>query len=468
MSVPRVPDVDGGVVRRCGSGCAGAQALPARADARAALPLQPGLRRLRQDPVPRPRSCKQAPHRRAVPARRSTSAGRPMVSHPRRRAAAVPARSASSSQELVARKKYIYLCTNAILLKEKLEAGLFTPSKYLTFSVHMDGLREEHDEAVCREGVYDQAVEGDPRGARGAASASRPTRRSSTAPTRSGCATFFDEMMDLGVEGMMVSPGYSYAKAPDQEHFLRRAADPRAVPHASSIEPKRRWRFNQSPLFLAVPHGQAGLRVHAVGQPDLQHLRLAAALLPAPGGLRRDLPGADGDDAVGAVRRGERQPRVPGLHGALRLRADGGQRHLRDLEGLPRHRGGDGQRSCRDDRRRADPGGLDAGAGRRPCRSDGSSITPSTTAATSRSCRPTAASSTATSSTANAATRASPSCRCSTGPANGPIRIPYADIRTIRFTGKDTAAGQLLRRLAAPARAGALGRGGASDAGCAG
>ena len=62
--------------------------------------------------------------------------------------------------ELVARKKYIYLCTNAILLKEKLEAGVFTPSKYLSFSVHMDGLREEHDEAVCRDGVYDQAVEG--------------------------------------------------------------------------------------------------------------------------------------------------------------------------------------------------------------------------------------------------------------------------------------------------------------------
>ncbi len=59
-------------------------------------------------------------------------------------------------EELVKRKKYVYLCTNAILLKEKLH--LFKPSKYLSFSVHMDGLREEHDEAVCRDGVYDQAV----------------------------------------------------------------------------------------------------------------------------------------------------------------------------------------------------------------------------------------------------------------------------------------------------------------------
>src|SRR3954470_16551540 len=63
-------------------------------------------------------------------------------------------------KELVARKKYVYLCTNAILLKEKLKAGLFEPSKYLSFSVHMDGLKEEHDEAVCRDGVFDEAVQG--------------------------------------------------------------------------------------------------------------------------------------------------------------------------------------------------------------------------------------------------------------------------------------------------------------------
>src|SRR2546426_511757 len=62
-------------------------------------------------------------------------------------------------EELVKRRKYVYLCTNALLLKEKLEAGVFRPSKYLSFSVHMDGLREEHDESVCRDGVYDQAVE---------------------------------------------------------------------------------------------------------------------------------------------------------------------------------------------------------------------------------------------------------------------------------------------------------------------
>src|SRR5690606_626687 len=63
-------------------------------------------------------------------------------------------------RELVRRRKYIYLCTNALLLKEKLDEGLFTPSKYLSFSVHMDGQEEHHDFAVCREGTFVKALEG--------------------------------------------------------------------------------------------------------------------------------------------------------------------------------------------------------------------------------------------------------------------------------------------------------------------
>ena len=123
---------------------------------------------------------------------------------------------------LVARKKYVYLCTNAILLKEKLEAGIFEPSTYLSFSIHMDGLREEHDEAVCREGVYDRAVEAIREALRrGFRVTTNTTLFDGANPLR--VREFFDAMMDLGVEGMMVSPGYSYSKAPDQEHFLRRA-----------------------------------------------------------------------------------------------------------------------------------------------------------------------------------------------------------------------------------------------------
>jgi hopanoid biosynthesis associated radical SAM protein HpnH len=123
-------------------------------------------------------------------------------------------------KELIARRKYVYLCTNAILLKEKLEAGVFTPSKYFSFSVHLDGLQEEHDEAVCRDGVYVQAVEGIKEALRrGFRVTTNSTLFDGASPLR--VREFFDEVMSLGVEGMMISPGYSYSKAPDQEHFLR-------------------------------------------------------------------------------------------------------------------------------------------------------------------------------------------------------------------------------------------------------
>jgi hopanoid biosynthesis associated radical SAM protein HpnH len=165
--------------------------------------------------------------------------------------------------ELVKRRKYIYLCTNAILLKEKLD--LFTPSKYLTFSVHMDGLREEHDEAVCRDGVFDQAVEGIKAALqRGFRVTTNTTLFDGTSPLR--MREFFDEMMTLGVEGMMLSPGYSYAKAPDQEHFLRESRTHQLFSEMLS-NPKRRWKFNQSPLFLRFLMGKKDYECTPWGNP---------------------------------------------------------------------------------------------------------------------------------------------------------------------------------------------------------
>jgi len=168
-------------------------------------------------------------------------------------------------EELVARHKYVYLCTNAILLKEKLEAGLFTPSKYFSFSVHLDGLHEEHDEAVCRDGVYVQAVEGIKEALRrGFRVTTNSTLFDGASPLR--MREFFDEMMSLGVEGMMISPGYSYSKAPDQEHFLRtqRAHD---LFSTMLSNPKRRWRFNQSPLFLQFLMGKREFECTPWGNP---------------------------------------------------------------------------------------------------------------------------------------------------------------------------------------------------------
>ncbi len=153
---------------------------------------------------------------------------------------------------LVARQKYIYLCTNALLLKEKLD--LFKPSKYLTFSVHVDGEREHHDFSVCREGGYDQAIEGMKEALRRGFRVTTNTTLFDGADPNS-VRDHFDQMMELGVEGMMLSPGYSYDKAPDQKHFLGRART-RKLFRAILANRKKSWQFNQSPLFLEFLMGE--------------------------------------------------------------------------------------------------------------------------------------------------------------------------------------------------------------------
>jgi len=147
---------------------------------------------------------------------------------------------------LIERKKYIYLCTNALLLEEKLD--LFEPNKYLSFSVHMDGLEKEHDFSVCRDGTYKVARAAIEKAiARGFRVTTNTTLFDGADPKRT--QEFFDEMTKLGVEGMMVSPGYSYQKAPDQGHFLARERTKelfRKILYGNN----GRWQFNQSVLFL--------------------------------------------------------------------------------------------------------------------------------------------------------------------------------------------------------------------------
>ena len=164
---------------------------------------------------------------------------------------------------LVARKKYIYLCTNALLLREKLP--LFQPSKYLTFSVHVDGQKEHHDFSVCREGGYELAVEGIREAVKRGFRVTTNTTLFDGADPKSVRA-FFDEMMELGVEGMMLSPGYSYDKAPDQKHFLGRARTRRLF-RAILSNRKPTWQFNQSMLFLEFLMGKRDFRCTPWGMP---------------------------------------------------------------------------------------------------------------------------------------------------------------------------------------------------------
>lgn len=164
---------------------------------------------------------------------------------------------------LVARKKYVYLCTNALLLEEKLP--LFKPSKYFTFSVHVDGERDHHDFSVCREGGFDIALAGIRAAlAQGFRVTTNTTLFDGADPN--SVRAFFDQMMDVGVESMMLAPGYSYDKAPDQQHFLGRARIRRLFKAILSNR-KSGWRFNQSPLYLEFLMGKRHYQCTPWGMP---------------------------------------------------------------------------------------------------------------------------------------------------------------------------------------------------------
>jgi hopanoid biosynthesis associated radical SAM protein HpnH len=164
---------------------------------------------------------------------------------------------------LVARKKYVYMCTNALLLREKLH--LFTPSKYLTFSVHMDGQKEHHDFSVCKEGGYEIAYQAIREAVQAGFRVTTNTTVFDGVDSKSVRA-FFTEMMEAGVEGMMLSPGYSYDKAPDQQHFTGREHSMAMFRKVLSNRDPR-WRFNMSPLFLEFLMGRRHLECTPWGMP---------------------------------------------------------------------------------------------------------------------------------------------------------------------------------------------------------
>jgi hopanoid biosynthesis associated radical SAM protein HpnH len=171
--------------------------------------------------------------------------GAPMVSIPGGEPLLHP-QAAEIVEGLIARRKYVYLCTNALILREKLDC--FKPSKFFTINVHLDGQQHFHDRSVGREGVYAIAVSAIKEAVTRGFRVTTNTTLFNNADAQSVRA-FFDEMMALGVEGMTLSPGYCYEKAPDQQHFLDRSQTTKLFTAILS-DRKRAWKFNQSPLFL--------------------------------------------------------------------------------------------------------------------------------------------------------------------------------------------------------------------------
>ena len=148
---------------------------------------------------------------------------------------------------ILARKKFVYLCTNALLLEKKMD--LFKPNKFFSWDVHLDGDREMHDHAVSQEGTYDRAISAIKK------AKERGFRLSINCTLFDGAkadrvATFFDSVMAMGVDGIMTSPGYAYERAPDQAHFLSRQKTKQLFRDILARGKGKGWRFTQSPMFM--------------------------------------------------------------------------------------------------------------------------------------------------------------------------------------------------------------------------
>ena len=147
----------------------------------------------------------------------------------------------------IERKKFVYLCTNAILLDKHMDS--YEPSQYLTFSIHLDGDRERHDASVCRTGVYDKCVAVIKKAlARGFRVTVNCTLFQGETAKEVG--RFMDNMMALGVEGVTISPGYSYERAPKQDVFLKKTSSKQLFRDIFKVGKGKKWRFNQSTLYL--------------------------------------------------------------------------------------------------------------------------------------------------------------------------------------------------------------------------
>ncbi len=164
---------------------------------------------------------------------------------------------------LVAQKRFVSLCTNALLLEKKLD--IFEPSPYLFFSVHLDGLKEHHDKSVCQKGVFDRAV----RAIQAAKAKGFAVNVNATifdGYEAKDVADFLDFCKELGV-GVSISPGYAYERAPDQEHFLNRRKTKELFRQVFALGKGKKWTLAHSPLFLDFLAGNQEFHCTPWGMP---------------------------------------------------------------------------------------------------------------------------------------------------------------------------------------------------------
>ena len=168
--------------------------------------------------------------------------------------------------ELIERHRYVYLCTNAILMKKKLD--LFEPSPRFAWAVHLDGLRERHDASVCRDGVFDKAIDA-VRAAKERGFRVGTNTTFLTTDTPETVREVLDYLNDeLAVDTIQISPAYAYEKAPDQEHFPGVEQTRRLFSAAFADGGRKKWRLNHSPLFLDFLEGKVDYQCTPWGIPS--------------------------------------------------------------------------------------------------------------------------------------------------------------------------------------------------------
>ena len=166
---------------------------------------------------------------------------------------------------IIERKKFVYLCTNALLMMKKIDQ--YEPNPYFVWSIHLDGDKAMHDKSVCLDGVYEKAVEAIKLAkSRGFRVNINCTLFNDAEPGR--VAAFFDEMMKLGLDGITVSPGYAYERAPDQQHFLNRNKTKQLFRDILSRgKGGKSWSFSQSSMFLDFLAGNQSYECTPWGNP---------------------------------------------------------------------------------------------------------------------------------------------------------------------------------------------------------
>jgi len=169
-------------------------------------------------------------------------------------------------RQLLARKKIIFLCTNALLLPKHLHK--FSPHPNFAWMVHIDGLRERHDESVRKVGGFDAAVAAIKQ-AKDAGFRVMTNTTFFTQDTPQDVIDVLDYLNDeVGVHNMQISPGYAYEKAPDQEHWLGVQQTRELFKKAFADGRRKRWRLNHSPVFLDFLEGKRDLTCTPWGIPS--------------------------------------------------------------------------------------------------------------------------------------------------------------------------------------------------------